>query len=92
MIFIGQQCFQIKNLYFWQIVNLTKIRMKKIIVTIALSVAIFSCNKAIDAKEFKTAYIDTSKLMEESTESKDIEAKYKSKAEVMDSKLKVEAQ
>ena len=66
--------------------------MKKIIVTIALSVAIFSCNKATDAKEFKTAYIDTSKLMEESTESKDIEAKYKSKAEVMDSKLKVEAQ
>ena len=66
--------------------------MKKIIVTIALSVAIFSCNKASDAKDFKTAFIDTSKLMEESTESKDIEAKYKAKAEVMDSKLKVEAE
>ena len=66
--------------------------MKKIIVVLALSVSILSCNQnATTSKEYKTAYIDTSKLMEESTEAKDIEAKYKNKAEEMGAQLKVEA-
>ncbi|MBL7886337.1 MAG: OmpH family outer membrane protein [Flavobacterium sp.] len=64
--------------------------MKKIIALVALSVAFVSCNQnaSVETKDFKTAYIDTSKLMEESTEAKDIEAKYKDKAAEMDGKLK----
>ena len=66
--------------------------MKKIIALVALSVTLFSCNQnTTPTNEFKTAYVDTSKLMEESTEAKDIEAKYKAKAEVMGSQLKNEA-
>ena len=65
--------------------------MKKIIAILALSVSLFSCNQTTTTKEFKTAYVDTSKLMDESTEAKDIEAKYKSKAEVMGAQLKTEA-
>lgn len=65
--------------------------MKKIIAILALSISIFSCNQTTTTKEFKTAYVDTSKLMEESTEAKDIEAKYKSKAEIMGADLKTEA-
>jgi outer membrane protein len=66
--------------------------MKKIIVCLAMAFAIVSCNKTTDTKEFKTAYIDTNKLLDESTEKKDIEEKYKAKADVMDSRLKVEAE
>ena len=66
--------------------------MKKIIVCLAMAVAIVSCNKTTDAKEFKTAYVDTNKLLDESTEKKDIEEKYKAKADVMDSRLKVAAE
>jgi outer membrane protein len=57
-----------------------------------MAVAIVSCNKTTDAKEFKTAYVDTNKLLDESTEKKDIEEKYKAKADVMDSRLKVAAE
>src|SRR6218665_3868289 len=64
--------------------------MKKTILLFAFAIAIISCNKATDTKEFKTAYIDTSKLMEESTEAKDIEAKYKDKAKVMGNQLEAE--
>ena len=42
--------------------------MKKIIVSIALAVVLISCNKTTEAKDFKTAYVDTNKLLEESTE------------------------
>jgi len=66
--------------------------MKKIIICLAMAVAIVSCNKTTETKEFKTAYIDTNKLLDESTEKKDIEEKYKAKADVMDSRLKVEAE
>jgi outer membrane protein len=66
--------------------------MKKIIVCLAMAVAIVSCNKTTDAKEFKTAYVDTNKLLDESIEKKDIEEKYKAKADVMDSRLKVAAE
>ncbi|WP_264520003.1 OmpH family outer membrane protein [Flavobacterium sp. N1994] len=65
--------------------------MKKTIILVALAISIISCNKTTTTtKEFKTAYIDTSKLMEESTEAKDIEAKYKDKAKVMGNQLEAE--
>lgn len=65
--------------------------MKKVIIVLALSATIFSCNQATTSNEFKSAYIDTSKLMDESTEAKDIEAKYKAKAGEMGAQLKTEA-
>lgn len=64
--------------------------IKKTVILFAFAIAIISCNKATETKEFKTAYIDTSKLMEESTEAKDIEAKYKDKAKVMGNQLEAE--
>jgi outer membrane protein len=64
--------------------------MKKIIVCVAMAIAIVSCNKTTDAKDFKTAYIDTNKLLEESTEAKDLKAKYEDIAGEKDSRIKVE--
>lgn len=64
--------------------------MKKTFLLFALAISIASCNKTTENKEFKTAYIDTSKLMEESTEAKDIEAKYKDKSKVMGNQLEAE--
>jgi len=64
--------------------------MKKTAILLAFAIALISCNKTTETKEFKTAYIDTSKLMEESTEAKDIEAKYKDKAKVMGNQLEAE--
>ncbi len=65
--------------------------MKKTVIIFALAVLVASCNtKTPETKEFKTAYIDTSKLMEESTEAKDIEAKYKDRAKVMGNQLEAE--
>jgi outer membrane protein len=64
--------------------------MKKTVILFALAMSIMSCNKTTETKEFKTAYIDTSKLMEESTEAKDIEAKYKDKSKVMGNQLEAE--
>lgn len=55
-----------------------------------MAVAIVSCNKTTDAKDFKTAYIDTNKLLEESTEAKDLKAKYEDIASEKDSRIKVE--
>lgn len=63
---------------------------KKTVILFALAISFFSCNKTTEVKEFKTAYIDTSKLMEESTEAKDIAEKYKDKSKVMGSQLEVE--
>ncbi|SHM87742.1 OmpH family outer membrane protein [Flavobacterium xinjiangense] len=55
---------------------------KKALVIIALSITVLSCNKPATAvKEVKTAYVDTSVLMKEYTEAKDLEAKYKAKSE-----------
>jgi outer membrane protein len=65
--------------------------MKKTITLIAALVTLAACNKTNDANVLKTAYIDTVKLMEESTEARDIEAKYKEKSKVMGSQLEVEA-
>ncbi len=65
--------------------------MKKIVVIIALAISIVSCNKpAAEVKEVKTAYVDTSVLMKEYTEAKDIEAKYKAKAEEKGRQLEAE--
>lgn len=66
--------------------------MKKSLLIIALAFSIISCNndKTAAAKEFKTAYVDTSKLLEEYTEAKDIEAKYKAKSDEMGRELEAE--
>lgn len=64
--------------------------MRKTFVIIALGLSIISCNKAAEVKESKTAYVDTAKLLDEYTEAKDIQAKYKSKSEEMGRELEVE--
>ena len=64
--------------------------MKKSILVLALFLALASCEKSADQKVFKTAYVDTSLLMEEYTEAKDIEAKYKTKGEEMGKQLEAE--
>ena len=71
-------------------ITINKLYMKKTVILFALAISILSCNKTAETKEFKTAYIDTAKLMEESTEAKDIEAKYKDKSKVMGNQLEVE--
>lgn len=64
--------------------------MKKSIILFALAISMFSCNNTSTVKEVKTAYVDTSKLLEESVEAKDIEAKYKAKSVEMGKELDVE--
>lgn len=67
--------------------------MKKSLVIIALALLTFSCNKEETTKEtaaFKTAYIDTSKLLEEYTEAKDVQEKFKAKSEEEARKLEVQ--
>jgi outer membrane protein len=53
--------------------------MKKVLLFIAISISLVSCDKKEEVKEkdFKTAYVDTAELMKEYTETKDLEAKYK---------------
>lgn len=63
---------------------------KKALLIIALSVSIVSCNKTAEVKEVKTAYVDTTVLMKEYTESIDIQAKYKAKAEEKGRQLEAE--
>ena len=55
--------------------------MKKVLLIIAISISVVACNKTAEVKEVKTAYIDTSQLMKEYTEAKDLEAKYKAQSE-----------
>ncbi|PWA06928.1 OmpH family outer membrane protein [Flavobacterium psychrotolerans] len=65
--------------------------MKKSLIIIALAFSIISCNnKSAEVKEIKTAYVDTSKLLQEYTEAKDIDAKYKAKSEEMGKELEGE--
>lgn len=68
--------------------------MKKSILIIALAISIISCNKeqtaVSNSNEMKTAYVDTAKLMEEYTEAKDLEAKFKTKSEAESKKFDVE--
>ena len=55
--------------------------MKKVLLIIAISISVVACNKTAEVNEVKTAYIDTSELMKEYTEAKDLEAKYKAQSE-----------
>jgi outer membrane protein len=64
--------------------------MKKALVLIALSVSLIACNKAAEVKEVKTAYVDTSELMKQYTEAKDLEAKYKAQADEKGRQLEAE--
>ena len=65
--------------------------MKRTIVIIALALSIVSCNKSTqETKTMKTAFVDTSKLLEDYTEAKDIEAKYKTKSTEMGKELEAE--
>lgn len=64
--------------------------MKKALVIIALSILVVSCGKTAEVKEVKTAYVDTSVLMKEYTEAKDLEAKYKGQAEEKGRQLQAE--
>jgi outer membrane protein len=64
--------------------------MKKSLIVSALAFAVFSCNQTTATKEVKTAYVDTSKLLKEYSEAKDIEAKYKAKSEEMGRELEAE--
>ncbi len=66
--------------------------MRKSIAILALAISLVSCNKEeqVAKSEFKVAYIDTSKLMSEYTESNDLEAKYKAKTEEEARKFEVQ--
>lgn len=64
--------------------------MKKSFILFAFAISMIACNKTSNVKEVKTAYVDTSKLLEESTQAKDIEAKYKDKSKVMGGQLEAE--
>lgn len=65
--------------------------MKKIVLLAAIAISVIACNKTPDATGFKTAYVDTSKMMEEYTEAKELDEKYKTKGEVMGRELEVAA-
>lgn len=64
---------------------------KKVLLFIAISFSVVACNeKAAEVKEMKTAYVDTSELMKEYTEAKDLEAKYKAQSEEKGRQLEAE--
>ena len=60
--------------------------MKRLFI-LAVAIAAVSCNKTAETQELKTAYVDTSKLLDEYVEARDIEAKYKAKSEEMGKEL-----
>lgn len=65
--------------------------MKKSLLICLITLILVSCNKTTaPLKEMKTAYVDTSKLLEEYDEAKDIEAKYKAKGDQMGKELEAE--
>ena len=67
--------------------------MKKIILAVACVVGLISCNQPqqpTQNSERKTAYVDTSKLLKEYQEAKDLEAKYKSKEEQLSKEMNAE--
>ncbi len=65
--------------------------MKKILFLAVITFSVISCNKTPETKEYKTAYIDTQKLVEDYNQAKEISEKYKTKGEVMERELEVEA-
>ncbi len=68
--------------------------MKKSLVILGFAFALLSCNndKAPSASGFKTAYVDTQKLMEKSEEIKDLDDKRKVKTEEMGRELDAKVQ
>lgn len=68
--------------------------MKKTLVLLGFAFAVLSCNndKAVTASGFKTAYVDTQKLMEKSDEIKDLDDKRKVKTEEMGRELDAKVQ
>lgn len=64
--------------------------MKKVLLIIAISISVVACNQTAEVKELKTAYVDTSVLMKEYTEAKDLEAKYKAQSEEKGRQLEAE--
>jgi outer membrane protein len=64
--------------------------MKKVLLFIAISISVVACNKPSEVKEVKTAYVDTSVLMKEYTEAKDLEAKYKAQSSEKGRQLEAE--
>ncbi|PRZ26232.1 OmpH family outer membrane protein [Flavobacterium granuli] len=64
--------------------------MKKVLLIIAISISVVACNQTAEVKEVKTAYVDTSVLMKEYTEAKDLEAKYKAQSEEKGRQLEAE--
>ena len=64
--------------------------MKKSILIIALAISFISCKEAAKEESFKSAYIDTSELIKNYTEAKDIEAKYKAKSQEQGRQLETE--
>ena len=65
--------------------------MKKVLILLSLIIGVSSCNQTPQTAAYKTAYIDTMKLLEEYTEAKEIGEKYKTKGEVESRELEVEA-
>lgn len=65
--------------------------MKRIVFASAIAISMIACKETPKAKEFKTAYIDTMKLMEDYKEAKDLEEKFNTKGEVKGRELEVEA-
>jgi len=65
--------------------------MKKIVLLAAIAICAIACNKTPQAAEFKTAYVDTSKMMDEYKEALELDEKYKTKGEVMGRELEVAA-
>jgi outer membrane protein len=68
-----------------------KNKMKKIVVLAAIAVSVMACNKTPEAKEFKTAYIDTTELLKEYTQYKELEEKFKTKGQVKGREIEIEA-
>lgn len=68
--------------------------MKKIILAVAVIASLISCNQTEQTttsnSENNIVYIDTSKLLQEYEQSKDVEAKYKAKSEQMGKELDAE--
>lgn len=67
--------------------------MKKLIIIVLIAQTFVSCetkNADVSTIDFKTAFVDTNKLIEEYTEAKDLDAKYKAKGEEMSKDLEVE--
>lgn len=66
--------------------------MKKSLIILGFALALFSCNNSeTTTVGFKTAYVDTTKLLDEYQEAKDIESKYKVKSEEMGRELEGKA-